>query len=294
MGLNEKSLDMQRNYLVALVSSIAVLMVAFAFESKVSAAEETEILKITVGEPTKLSSHRYGAPVVMVSRTGVVAVIYRGPDVMGQRGRSQTKGYRISTDGGLTWSKEMDPPAAFGGGHCSGMLRDGGVIIPAKDPHPSTDYTRAEGWTGHADPSENPKGAQKYWFDILFLRFADDMTSWHTETDRIYQYKGRAFIHGEGGLGFTKGKMIQLENGHLLAPMNGGLEGNSLGQAWINESTDQGRTWRYYATIASYRGGVPYPELPGHFTGAWEPSIALLPNGQMLAMVRIGGGHGPA
>ena len=68
---------MQRNCPVAIVFSIAVLIVGLACESKVSAAEETEILKITVGEPTKLSSQVYqNMSVVMVSLTGVVAVIY--------------------------------------------------------------------------------------------------------------------------------------------------------------------------------------------------------------------------
>ena len=46
---------MQRNRLVRIVFSIAVLIVGLACESKVSAGEETEILKITVGEPTSLA-----------------------------------------------------------------------------------------------------------------------------------------------------------------------------------------------------------------------------------------------
>ena len=43
---------MRRNCLVAIVFSIVVLIVGFACESESAAAEETEILKITVGEPT--------------------------------------------------------------------------------------------------------------------------------------------------------------------------------------------------------------------------------------------------
>ena len=46
---------MQQNGLVAIVFSIVVLIVGFGCESKAAAAEETEVLKITVGEPTKLS-----------------------------------------------------------------------------------------------------------------------------------------------------------------------------------------------------------------------------------------------
>jgi len=66
---------MQRTCLLAIVFSIVVLIVGFACESKVSAAEETEILNITVGEPTKLSRLvNQNTASLAVSRTGVVAV----------------------------------------------------------------------------------------------------------------------------------------------------------------------------------------------------------------------------
>ena len=54
---------------------------------------------------------------------------------------------------------------------------------------------------------------------------------------------------------------------------------------YLVRSTDQGRTWRYYAT-SDYSPKDPNPELPGHYVGACEPSFVLLPNGQMLAMLR--------
>jgi len=253
---------------------------------RLAMTEETETLKITVGEPAKLSSLVYqNTSVLLVSRTGVVAVMYlktgRGP-----------RAYRISTDGGITWGKEMEAPGAFGGGQCSGTLRDGGVIIAARDTHPSTKYTRAKGWKGDADPSKTPEDLQKDWFDILYLRFTDDMKSWQTETVRVYQPKGQHRYAGEGGMGFTNGKMMQLANGDLLSPMNGVLKGDVSGRAWIVKSTDQGRTWKYYATI-DYSPKDPNPELPGQYTGTWEPSIALLPNGQMLAMLRKQEAHWP-
>ena len=52
---------MQLNCLhrIAIVFSIVVLIVGFACESKVSAAEGTEILKITVGKPTVLDPLQY-------------------------------------------------------------------------------------------------------------------------------------------------------------------------------------------------------------------------------------------
>ena len=131
---------MQRNwlYLTGIVFCIASIIPDAGCEAQPALGEEIEILRITVGQPTKLSSKTYqNTSVLLASRTGVVAVIY--PKTGGPRF------YRTSTDAGLTWSKEVDSPLAFGGGQCSGTLRDGGVIIAAKDPHPSTEYTRAKG-----------------------------------------------------------------------------------------------------------------------------------------------------
>ena len=260
--------------------------------TSVSAGNEIEILKITVGEPTKLSDAvMQNMSTVMVSRTGVAAVLYVKPGIEPRHpektGRGTAMGYRVSTDGGETWSQEMIVPDEFGGGQCSGTLRDGGgVIIAAKDPHPSTEYTRAIGWKGDVDPSPKPEGLQKDWFDILYLRFADDMLSWQSEPVRLHVPKGVPWFRGEGGLGFAKGNMLYLPNGDLISPMSGALSGDTKERSWIVKSTDQGRTWRYYATIF-YDSKDPNPELPGQYAGANEPSFVVLPNGQMLAMLRM-------
>ena len=83
---------MKRNVRYATgVSSYITVMV-----STLVMAENTEILKITVGKATKLihMSHQNTSE-VMASRTGVVAVFYPKPP----RG---VKKYRVSTDAGLT------------------------------------------------------------------------------------------------------------------------------------------------------------------------------------------------
>ena len=109
---------MQRNCLLAIVSSIVVLIVGFACESKASAAEEAEVLKITVGQPTLLHPLQYqNTASISGSRTGVVAAFYPA-----------ARRYRTSADGGVTWGPPMDSPPQHGGGSTSGTLRDGGVI----------------------------------------------------------------------------------------------------------------------------------------------------------------------
>ena len=73
-----------------------------------SEAVEVEAFKITVGEPTTLSSVvKQSCSSVAASRTGVVAAFYpprpsAGPEV-----------YRISEDGGLTWGEELPSPPGF-------------------------------------------------------------------------------------------------------------------------------------------------------------------------------------
>ena len=90
---------------------------------------------------------------------------------------------------------------------------------------------------------------------------------------------------------FDKGKIVQLDNGDLLGTMYGELEGDGgWYRAMLLQSTDQGQSWQYRSTIA-YSATDPDPELPGGFCGFCEPSITLLANGQLLAMLRTQGSH---
>ena len=265
------------------LSQAALLFFLLGTLCTVRADDGLEMLNVTIGTPTRLSDLVYqNTSALLISRTGVLAAVYPKPN-------TGPHFYRVSTDGGHTWGPEMNGPPEHGGGQCSGTLRDGGVIIAAKDAQRSTDYTRAEGWKGS---SKDPKGLQKDWFDIVYTRFADDFLSWQIETVRIHQPKGVPFFRGEGGLGFTKGKMVQLPNGDLLSPMAGAWEGDGVARSWVVRSTDQGRTFEYHGTI-DYSPQDPDPQLPGHYVGAHEPSIAMLSDGRMLAVVRRQYAHYP-
>ena len=73
--------------LIGIVFCIATIVPYASCAAESAAAEETEILNITVGEPTKLSDLVYqNTASLMVSRTGVVAVFYPKPG----RGRNFT------------------------------------------------------------------------------------------------------------------------------------------------------------------------------------------------------------
>ena len=273
---------MQRNCLVAIVFSIAILIVGFGCESKPSAAEETEILKITVGEPTKLHDMvNQNTASISGSRTGVVAAFYPKPP----------RHYRTSSDGGVTWGPPMDSPAQLGGGSTSGTLRDGGVVKYLTD---------ADKTIGEAEEHVRPMvGEYKDgWFMLhsTFAWFNDDLTSY--EVAPVPVYMPDAVTTKQIHLGssswpvFERGNIIQLDNGDLLAPMQGVFKGDATGRVILCLSSDRGHTWRYYATVA-VEPVDPNPELPGQYGGYAEPSIELLPNGQMICVMRTQYSHLP-
>ena len=232
-----------------------------------NSGEESEILKITVGEPTMLSSvTKQDCSSVAASRTGVVAAFYpprpsAGPEV-----------YRISEDGGVTWGEELPSPPLLGGGACSGALREGGVIKVLD----------------RGTPIEGEQG----WFTEVFARFTDDMARYETETVRVFiedaDFSGRKRQFASWWPVFDKGKIVQLPDGDLLSPMYGLFKEDPWARVVISRSTDQGRTWRYHATVMSGPEKL-CGDLPGQFGGYTEPGLALLANGQLLCMLRTQG-----
>lgn len=252
------------------LSRVLCLAIVVLGATATTLAEQlTEVLHINVAEPTKLSDRIYqNTATLMRSRTGVVAAFYPKP-------RTGPSFYRLSTDRGHTWGPEHDGPPELGGGAESGTLRDGGVIMPTSDMRHA-----ADGVVG--------------WFEMEFLRFADDFLSWELETVRLYI--PRAGVPSVDGVlpGMAKGKIVQLPSGDILASMYGGFKGDSvkLHRSFLVRSTDQGRTWSYHGSIA-YEPNDPTPELPGMYLSACEPSVTLLPSGQMVAMVRTQYSHYP-
>lgn len=232
--------------------------------------DEPKILKITVGKPTTLSSVEVGNTAnLSVSRTGVVAAFYprKGP-------QGDSHFYRTSADGGLTWSKER--PAPFGGGADGTPLREGGVI-------------RAQDGSFKIFPDWP-------WTTRMF-RFNDDFSEYVVEMETIHCPEA-AVMHREigaappHGLGFSKGKMVQLPNGDILAPVSGRLKGDLKGRGIVLRSSDLGRTWYYQGSMPPDVED-PNPEFPGEYLGYCEVSIALLSNGQMLSMLRTQYSHEP-
>ncbi len=268
-----------------LVAMIVCLLVGLA--ARPAVASSTEVLRVTVGEPTFLSALNYqNCSSLAISRTGVVAAFYSKPPGTGP------KFYRTSNDQGKTWGPEMASPPQLCGGAESVALRDGGVLKYL------TDGTFFE---GEAEFSASPmEGEYKNgWFTLhsTFAWFNDDFTKHTTGTTQVYMPDAVTTKQKQLATSFwpifDKGKILQLANGDLLAPMYGIFKGDVNSRVVLSRSSDQGHTWRYWATVASGGQKDPNPELPGWYVGFCEPTIAMLPDGRMICVMRSQYAHLP-
>ena len=239
-------------------------------------------LKVTVGNGITMApepGHTHG--VLAVSRTGAVAAFFQS---------GSANYYRVSPDGGQTWGDQIKAPL-WAGGACSGPLRDGGVIKSLCD---------GSAPLGEAQFRVSPLDGEfkDGWFTVhsTFAWFSDDFSSREVAPVKVYMPDAVTIKQTQFNVSFwpifDKGKIIQLANGDLLAPMYGLFKGDTKSRVVLSRSSDRGHTWRYYATVAAPPTD-PNPELPGDYNGPCEPSIALLPDGQMICVMRIQGAHHP-
>ncbi|MFP6769991.1 MAG: sialidase family protein, partial [Planctomycetaceae bacterium] len=240
-------------------------------KTKTRPTKPTEILKITQGKSVKLGPYGYVNDATLgVSPTGVIAAavgVRKWPGM-----HEQWITYRLSRDGGKTWSESLQ---GFGpvrsGAESWATLRGGGVL-------------QVGGW--RISPVENRKG----WWRTILTRFSNDMIRYQIEPVRVFM-PDAGFVISEpsplfmSGPHFGTGRVIQLPNGDLLSPMQGKFQGDTKYRVFVTRSVDRGRTWRFLGTIA-YIPKDPQPELAGQYVGHAEGSIALLPNGQMLSVMR--------
>ncbi len=231
-------------------------------------------LKVTVGEPIVMAP----APgytnqaTLAVSRTGAVAALY---ECLGPEG-TKVRVRRVSPDGGRTWGEEMPWPLPDSLAMSVG-LREGGVLAMTGQATPDPKDERAPRWSLFSDDF------RRYESSVATVDLPNAVLN--TKWARFYPV-------------FDKGKIVQLATGDLLATMYGNLEGDTQYRTMIVRSTDRGRTWQYRATVA-YDPNDPNPELSigmgkyCEYCGYCEPSLALLPDGQLLCMMRTQGAQHP-
>ena len=150
---------------VVIVSCIALVCLAMGLAAESAKAEETEILKITQGKPVKLGPYgNVNNATLGVSRTGVIAAGVGSPGWPGwKKGHWMT--YRVSNDGGETWTEPMQGHIAVRSGEEAwATLRGGGALQVG-----GLKRSLGEGW-----------------WETILSRFSDDMMHYQMETIQVH------------------------------------------------------------------------------------------------------------
>ena len=266
---------MPRNCLgkTAIVLFIGIACLSVGLTSGAAMAAD---IQVTLGTPTTLvtSPTNINTDSITVSRTGHVAVFYPNSETM-------TRAMRVSTDAGVTWGPEKYAQNHDGGAMEIG-LREGGVLKFGGDLNPAS----------HLPPDTYATAIFTWSDDFEYTGYF--LTEVHVPNSQPF---GDAIFPGA-----SKGPIIQIPDGYsgegvnpgdLLMPMHGSLTGDNWQRSYLVHSTDLGRTWDYRGSIA-YLDADPYPETGGQWIGMAEPTITLLPNGQLLAVLRTQGDpYGP-
>jgi hypothetical protein len=251
----------------------AGFVVAFLLQGNALMANETanEMLQITVSPPRQLSTigHQNSSS-LLISRTGVVCAFY--PDSDGNMV------WRTSHDAGQTWDDNTTPfpDGMLAINACGTYLREGGVIR-------NVNYClRTRG--------QMPLAATMIRFNDDFSDYEIDVVPVHFPPVRLQALEPSP--HTWAGPIFDKGKMLQLPNGDVLAPMWGALADDQGARVFLSRSSDGGRSWHYDSTVAYVTGDLS-PQLPGEGSGASEASIELLADGRMVCVFRHQSSHLP-
>lgn len=78
------------------------------------------------------------------------------------------------------------------------------------------------------------------------------------------------------------GNILELGGGRLFTTVYGKCVGDRTANLYVFESDDKGLTWRYRATIAEGK------QFPTAYDGPSESNSALLPDGRILCVFRMG------
>jgi hypothetical protein len=266
----------------------AILVLCFSFPgAAASPAGDPDDLQVVVGNTVEITtSHRYcWFPSIHKFSTGeIMATMRMSPDEVNPEG--DFSAYCISKDGGLTWSRRYTMGA---GANVDGAYSD------ARPPDGS--IWQLYGWVDsllskpsqqlHLTLTKFSQGGMVFsqWRDVP-LRTAQPIQFGHTQLfDRKVQ---------DGHLGTQPsyvpwGPIIDARNGDLMAPVyyNADRDPRYYRLALIR-SSDGGKTWSEYSTIAAVEPGEkPWPGMGEE--GPCEAGIVRLADQRLYAIYRTGG-----
>lgn len=173
----------------------------------------------------------------------------------------------LSRDGGRTWSKAMDIECY---GPVSHILEPGKVLLMPYETWPLTPddkrNARARG-TLLSCSKDGSVGAERV--AMKFLGLPEDMA-------RIMVKE-----NVQTAL-YVNGNILDIGGGKLFVTLYGKFAGDRTANLYAFESADRGLTWQYVATLAR---GKDYPFA---YDGPSESNSALLPDGRILCVYRMG------
>ena len=221
----------------------------------------------------------YCGPISMVKRLrgGDVLVVFREADWEGPErqthGHPSTRTSLIrSSDEGNTWSDPIRPDPDGGNGTTINQMADGTVVISNFRWVFAPLERKRELQHLPAFREMGPLGMAMALEGVYLTRSLDEGRTW----------EGPCKVEVSGHDGYTTaGRVIDLDDGSWLMPMNGHVDGKADKYPWVARSTDRGQSWQYHGTCGRPPAGL----------GFSENRMLLLPDGRILCMVRTRDGN---
>ena len=171
-----------------------------------------------------------------------------------------------STDDGETWHSQVTPDSAGGNGASINQLSDGTVVVSnfrwAFVPLARKDELRHLGGYSEREHLGMASGNA----GVHVVRSSNDGYTWEPATRMDLPLTDSS----------TAGRVIELADGTLLAPLNGQRSDDAPVECWVMRSSDKGKTWRFGADVAPARERLDYAEM----------RLLAIPSGRILAAMR--------
>lgn len=296
----------KKRLLLSILALAGVLSMKPAVQNLFAASAKTEVklkgLRVVLGEPVQVTAQlpwhttsiagAYSTPGAGQGEGGAWSFIHPTPTIARfdsgelivtyslvadtNANPAYMGAFQASTDGGKTW------------GHRYEVLPEHQpmIFVPQKDGSqmaiPAQLYPKTPGdkHNFHGAYIRFEKGGRRMIFEPAGVKVVDwpwPVGIWRREAPETNWYANMAF---DGSAIRTKGR--------LIATGYARKEGEKMQQALVMASQDEGRTWRYFSTIAEPPLG-DNPKEKG-YGGPSETAMIELANGDLMAVFRVGSG----
>jgi sialidase-1 len=172
-----------------------------------------------------------------------------------------------SSDGGETWHTQVTPHTYAGNGCVVCQISDGSLIV-SNFRWIFVSLSRKEELEGLAGYRE---------VDNLGLATALDGVHLATSRDNGYTWEPARKLETPGHDNVSNaGRIVETADRTLLIPLNGAMPGASTSGSWVMRSSDGGKTWEEWGSVAESGSEASFGEM----------RILVLPSGRLLAGLR--------